>query len=247
MQRTRIRRALYPHCSVRAADAGRRAFVERIERIMIVRRLSIRLAIAMLTFLLGVAVTTLWLVNRSSEQEPRVTIPNDRWVQIFFEMPGLSSKSINEITSEARLPNLRTTLLPDDDMEVRFWVVADEYGRALILRRSANQWTATHLRGMGRNQQLQQYETGAAPKSGWEKVWEKMVGAGILTLPDATEVNCRVGGLDGVRYIVEFNMNRAYRTYMYDNPEYAMCDQAGQMIKVAEIIEEEFGWQIPEI
>jgi hypothetical protein len=42
---------------------------------------------------------------------------------------------------------------------------------------------------------------------------------------------------------VEVSKDRRYRTYMYDNPQYSKCDNAKQMIKIADIIEDEFGWE----
>ena len=204
--------------------------------------LSIRLIAASLAFLIGIAAATLWLTSRSHKQELRVSIPDHRWVHIWFEATGLSTKSIDELSGEAGLAKLRTTLLPGDDLEVRFWVDAAEYGRALIIRRSAGRWSAIRLRGMQRNQNLQKQEIHSAPHSGWEGAWEKLVNAGMLTLPDAAEVQCRVSGLDGIGYIVEVNIDKTYRTYMYDTPQYAKCDQARQVIRIAEIIEEEFGW-----
>lgn len=212
---------------------------------MILRRLSIRVIVAGLTFLLGVGASAAWLTGRAPEESLRVSVPGGRWVHIFFDMRGLSTKSINEATAEANLPSLRTVLLPEDDLEVRFWCVANEYGRALVLRRSHGEWSAIHLRGMGSGQQLQKHEADTPPKSGWEKAWGRLVDAGILTLPDAEEANCRVGGLDGVGYIVELNTNKTYRTYMYDNPDYAKCREAKQMVEIADIMDEEFGWQLP--
>jgi hypothetical protein len=54
-------------------------------------------------------------------------------------------------------------------------------------------------------------------------------------------VGCRVGGRDGMSYVVEINSDRTYRTYMYDNPFYAKCDEAKRMMKIGEIVADEFG------
>jgi hypothetical protein len=212
------------------------------EKQMLIRILSTRIIVAALTFLIGISAATAWLFSRAPEQELRVSIPDERWVHIWFESTSMDTKSINEITSEAGLPNLRTTVLPGDDLEVRVWVDASEYGRAFILRRSAGQWSAIRLRGMLRGQQLQKHEVCAAPRSGWGGAWVRLVDAGILTLPDAAGIQCRAGVLDGVGYVVEVSTDKTYRTYMYDTPLYAKCDEAKQMIKIADIIEEEFGW-----
>jgi hypothetical protein len=86
-----------------------------------------------------------------------------------------------------------------------------------------------------------------SPKSGWNRVWQSLVDAGILTLPDAAEVNCNPRVFDGISYVVESNINMTYRTYMYGNPwyakppEYKRCDEARRMILIGKIIGEEFG------
>ncbi len=214
---------------------------------MLIRTLSTRFIVAALTFLIGISAATAWLFSRSPKQELHVSIPDERWVHIRFESTGMDTKSINEITSEAGLPNLRATVLPGDDMEVRVWVDASEYGRAFILRRAAGQWSAIRLRGMLREQKLQKYAVLSAPRSGWDGAWGRLMNAGILTLPDAAGIQCKAGVLDGIGYIVEVNKDKAYRTYMYDNPQHAKCDEAKQMIKIANIIEEEFGWNGPKI
>jgi hypothetical protein len=210
------------------------------------RNLSIRFIAAILTFLIGIAVTALWLVSRTPKQEFSVSIPHERWVHIYFEMPGLASRSINEITSEARLPNLRAAPLPGGDLEVRAWSGFGEDGKVygVLLRRSAGLWSVIHLYEPGGGKRVQVFEDSqAVSKSDWDKAWRELEGAGILSLPDASEIQCRAGVFDGMSYIIEVNANHSYRTYMYDNPEYAKCVEAGQMIKIAAFIEDEFGWK----
>ncbi|MCP9496800.1 MAG: hypothetical protein MSG64_20375 [Pyrinomonadaceae bacterium MAG19_C2-C3] len=214
-------------------------------------KLTTRFSIALLTFLLGVAAATVLLFKGSlSEKLPqeghianmaqekhelRSMIPNDRWEPIYF-------KFINERTGEANLPRLRTILLPSDDFEIRVWVGFGQNGEdGLILQRSSDQWSAMHLHGVFERYPPDKYqETLTAPKSGWENAWQRLVEAGILTLPDASAVQCSTHVLDGMSYVVEINMNKTYRTYMYDNPNYAKCNEAKQMIEIGEIIAEEF-------
>ena len=210
---------------------------------MIIRKLSTRLLIATCTFLIGISVSA-WLLRPSPKQEFHVSIPDHTWVKIWFELDGLETKSINEITREAELTNLRAGALPGDDVEVRVWVNALRRSRALILRRSAGRWSAIHLRGMLTGQKLEKREVLFAPHSGWEGAWARLVSAGILTLPDAAEAQCSTGVIDGIGYIVEVSKDRTYRTYMYDNPSYSKCDNARQMIKIVGIIEDEFGWEV---
>jgi hypothetical protein len=215
------------------------------------RKLTIRLIVALLTFLLGVTATTVWLVKRQSvvgepqknviavapeKQELSLSIPSDTWEPIFFE-------SINERVSVAKLPNLRTVLLPNNDLEVRIWV---GFGltalEGLVLRRADGQWSATHLEGIHSRLPKSEYQKRLqTPKSGWDASWQRLIDAGILSLPDASEAQCSAGVLDGMSYVVEVNMNKSYRTYMYDNPNYTKCNEAKQMINIGEIIAEEFG------
>ena len=209
---------------------------------MIIRKLSTRLLIAAFTFLIGISVSA-WFLRHSPKEEFQVSIPDHNWVCIWFELTGLETKSINEITREAELPNLRAAALPGDDLELRVWVIAQQQSRALILRRSAGQWSAILLRGILTEQKLEKREILTAPHSGWEGAWARLVNAGILILPDAAETLCSPGIIDGMSYVVEVSKDRTYRTYMYDNPQYSKCDDAKQMIKIADIIEDEFGWQ----
>ena len=207
---------------------------------MIIRKLSTRLIIASFTFLLGISASA-WLLRQ--KQDFQVSIPEHNWVKIWFELTGLETKSINEVTREAELSNLRTAALPGDDLEARVWVHAQQHSRALILKRSAGRWSAILLRGMLTEQKLEKREILSAPRSGWEGAWARLVSAGILILPDAAEIQCSTGILDGTSYVVEVSKDRTYRTYMYDNPDYAKCDDAKQMIKILDIIEDEFGWE----
>ena len=209
---------------------------------MIIRKLSTRLLIAAFTFIIGISLSA-WLLRHSHGQEFRVSIPDHRWVHFWFEVTGLETKSLNEITHEAELPNLRAAALPGDDIEARVWVLGQQRSRGLILRRTAGRWSAIHLRGILTGQKLEKREILTAPHSGWEGAWARLVSAGILILPDAAEIQCRAGILDGMGYVVELSKDRTYRTYMYDNPQYANCDDAKQMIKIADIIQDEFGWE----
>ena len=213
--------------------------------------LTIRLIVALLTFLLGIAATAMWLTNRSpvenvaqekasapvaqEKQELRLAVPDNPWVPIFFE-------SINERAGVAKLPKLRTAILPKDGLEVRVWA---GFGltalEGFVLKRIDGQWSATQLAGIHPRLPRSEYQKKLqTPKSGWDACWRRLVEAGMLTLPDASEVRCNAGVLDGLSYIVEFNVNKTYRTYMYDNPDYAQCREAKQMLGIVKIIGEEF-------
>jgi hypothetical protein len=216
-------------------------------------RFTFKLAVALLTFLVGITVAAFWLIKRPSvgdvsqgndavpvaqeKKELRLSIPADGWEPIFF-------KSINERAGVAGLPSLRAVRLPEDDLEVRVWA---GFGlttlRGLVLKRTSGQWSATRLEGIHGGLPKNEYrKIMPSPRSGWDVAWRRVVGAGILTLPDASEGKCNAGINDGMSYVIEINKDSEYRTYMYDNPDYAKCDEAKQMLRVVDILDEEFKW-----
>ncbi len=176
--------------------------------------------------------------------EPRVEevvsdIPKAFWEKIFFE-------GINERTDEARIKSLRKTSLAKDDLEVRVWM---GFGltklEGFILKRINKNWSAVRIMAdydskkfINRNIKLNE------PKSGWEKTWQKLIDAEILTLPDAKSINCNAGATDGFSYVVELKKGNNYRTYMYENPNpnsTNKCREANQILEIDKIIVQEFG------
>lgn len=211
-------------------------------------KITTRFALTLLTLVLGIAVAIAFLLgskglpqqtgdhDRITQESQRlhIIIPNDRWEPFFFE-------SLTEHTREVNLLNLRKIVLPNDDLEVRVWYDSLPFTLdGVILKRSGDQWSAACLHG-GKYPHFQiQQKAIVAPKSGWNAVWETLIQAGILTLPDASELHCKPDALDGIGYVVETNVNRVYRTYRYSNPQLAGCDEAKQMIEIAKIIADEF-------
>jgi hypothetical protein len=186
-------------------------------------------------------------VAQSPKSEPvkfqqgkfKLIVPNARWEPIFFQ-------PINERANLANLSTLRVAL-PKDDLELRIW---NGFGltalEGFVLRRKSGQWTAIHLDGIRSKLPKQQYQRRLpAPKSGWDECWRRLVEMGIFTLPDAAEIECSGLMHDGMSYVVEINHEFTYRTYMYDNPSYAKCEQAQRMISIANFIAEQF--DVPEM
>lgn len=203
----------------------------------------------LLAFLVGVAVTFACDFHGKEVSQPKNAAPADQpaqgltleipdapWEPAFFE--GLERR-----TKKNELSSLRKTVLPDNDFEVRFWSDRLEVISGVIIRRSGKEWSATYLgQRYAHEPSLVQQESLGAPKSGWEVAWKKLTDAGILTLPDGS-VNCKAGALDGISYVVETNVNRKYRTYMYSNPQLANCSEAKRFLLIEAILSEEF--QIP--
>lgn len=204
------------------------------------RKLSTRLIIALLTFLLGIAATTAWYLNQSSDnQGVRLILPKAHWEPIFFE-------AINPVAKLSGQSDLREVSLPEGNLEIRtWWGFGLSPLEGITIKRIDGRWSAIHVKAdnyyapnkAARNELR-------PPKSGWETCWKRLVDGGILTLPDASEIQCDALVLDGISYVVEINTNRTYRTYRYGNPQFAKCDEAEQMIKIVEIIREEFRMRI---
>lgn len=173
-------------------------------------------------------------------REFRLDIPENLWEPLFF-------KEINERAKLSNLKSLRAGALPDGDVEFRLWhgfgLTALE---GFVLKSTAGQWSAVHLDGIrpGRAPTDLQKQL-PTPKSGWDVCWQRLEKAGLLTLPDAFAISCNALINDGMSYVVEFNRAGLYRTYLYDNPNYAKCKEAKQMVQIAKIVAEEFG--LPEM
>jgi hypothetical protein len=197
-------------------------------------KFTIRVAVGLLAFLLGVSAT---LIHLHYKRHLHVVIP------VEWERHGLHV--LDERAGETKLPKLRAVLLPAGDLEVRVWIGFGINGEdGLILQRSGGRWSALHLHGMFERYPPEKYQETfilAAPKSGWERAWQRLVGAGILVLPDEGSLQCGPVMADGIRYAVEVNTDDAYRLYSYGNPQYARCGEARQTMEIGRIISEEFG------
>lgn len=166
--------------------------------------------------------------------EFRLLVPQAAWEPIFFE-------AINKRAAIANLPTLRAEPLPKDDLEVRVWI---GFGLTPLtgfdLKRSAGQWSGTYLAAISPRLPSDRYQRVLSPKSGWESLWRRLTAAGILSLPDAEMINCSGAALDGVCYVVETKLENTYRTYLYDNPQYARCSEAKKIIEIGNILYDEF-------
>jgi hypothetical protein len=168
----------------------------------------------------------------------RAVVPKSVWEPVFFQ-------AIDKRASAARVPSLRRAL-PKGDLELRLW---NGFGltqlQGFVLRRSSGQWSAIQLSVRSKPPRQEYEKQLPAPKSGWNECWRKLMEIGVLSLPDASEINWSAGVLDGLSYVVEINYENTYRTYLYDNPSYAECEQAKKMIEIGNTIAEEFN--VPEM
>ena len=173
-----------------------------------------------------------------SQQIPRLELPDADWEPLFFEALAKRIKQVN-------LPSLRTVPLRKNDLEVRFWYDGrPDVINGFVIRRLGDQWSAIGVRQTReRHSSSAKEETLGTPKSGWEAAWKRFVDAGILTLPDASKVNCHGEVLDGGGFVVETSAMGIYRTYRYANPQLARCDEAKRILLIEEIFADEFGFK----
>lgn len=203
---------------------------------MSIRKLPLKFLVAIVTFAIGILVTMLWVVPRFpvKEQTLQLEIPDAPWEAAFFAQLEQRTKAVN-------LPGLRTVVLPERDLEVRFWYDRFEIINGVVIRRTGQHWSAywiyqdeDHLPSSA------QMATLHSPKSGWDSFWKNLLETGILTLPDSPRAHCHNEALDGIGYIVETNVDRKYRTYRYGNPQWMKCSEAKQMIELEKMIADEF-------
>jgi hypothetical protein len=175
-------------------------------------------------------------ITLAQEKEKlRLVIPDATWEPIYFA-------HINEGAKAAKLPKLRAAVLPEGEMEIRIW---RGFGlgelEGFIFRRS-KEWSAFYLRGVDpRMSRMKPQRVSLIPKSGWDIFWGRLTAEGVLSLPDASELRDYKHGIkDGVSYAVEINMNRRYRTYHYSNPEDQEHGEAKHMVRINDILAEEF-------
>ncbi len=165
---------------------------------------------------------------------------NLTWEDIYFE-------EIIKREKASKLGRLKSKSFLKDNLEVRIW---SGFGLSLlkgfVLKRTAGEWTAEDLdwevfeNRKGKRVIKQVDRKLDVPKSGWDAAWQRLVDAGILTLPDAEEINCSSVSPDGTSFVVEYKLKNTYRTYLYDNPNPAKCDEAKRMLEISKIIAEEF-------
>lgn len=184
-------------------------------------------------------LTLVLLPFLQTPQSFKIILPKSDWEKIYFE-------AINERARIAELQSLRAAL-PKDDVELRLWhgfgLTALE---GFVLRRRGGEWSAVHLDGIYGGLPKREYQKQLSePKSGWDAFWRRLVEMEIATLPDAEEIGCTAGVLDGMSYVVELNHDLTYRTYLYDNPKYTKCEQAKKMIHIGNFIATEFS--VPEM
>ena len=107
------------------------------------------------------------------------------------------------------------------------------------LRLDGSRWTGPYL--MDNYQQTNAVTVyDLSPKSGWDKLWSRLVQLDLLTLPDSSMLNGERRLFDGVSYVVEINRDGGYRTCQYGNPQEQTWPEAKEIISMAQTLHDEF-------
>ena len=182
-------------------------------------------------------IILLLVIFLSSCFQPTLIIPDATKDEIF-------TNGLNPITDKFELSKLRESYFSGDNFEVRVWVTGFDID-GFILRRFNKTWLAIAIKEIDCKKfgypKDKIYKLGkfnlSNPKSGWKNTWQKLAEAGILDLPGSDDVSY----IDGMSYIVETNQNGKYRIYFYSNPDLQKTEEAERMMKIGEIIADEFG------
>lgn len=155
-------------------------------------------------------------------------VVQDEW---YFDF---HTKWLAEPRALYELPDLHAKALPTGDVEVRVWALPAFYPASVfILKRIHGHWKAALLGPFAidiQNTQPYQSHLGIS----WEAVWSRLLAEGLLTLPEGSCIKENGGGIDGIGYVVEINLNGVYRVYGYSNPQYyPAIQEPKQMMKIA--------------
>lgn len=191
------------------------------------------------TFLLSIVLISSCFQSPKQNLKPKTLIIHNVHSDDIF------NRLVNPLTDKYELPKLRNVRVSGNDLEVRVWVTGSDID-GFILKRSENTWSAIALKEMNCNEvsyypKNKIYQLGkinlTEPESGWENAWKRLTEAGILDLPNSNEI----GTIDGISYIVETNLNETYRIYEYSDPQNHKTEEDKRMMRIGEIIAEEFG------
>ena len=149
------------------------------------------------------------------------------------------SQETDRVARLAGLRKLSDSDLGKDDVEVRVWFGFGLFPlEGVVLSRSDDLWSGVHLKADNyyKPKKVSRNEL-PAPKSGWEAAWQQLVNAGVLTLPDGTDLPYP----DAQGYEVQVKSGTSYRSYRYVAPEYSDLPDAKHMLEIGNIISNEFG------
>jgi hypothetical protein len=176
-------------------------------------------------------------ITQPTLQKPKVIIPQR-------SEPVSLEKAVNWGAKQGGLETLREVFLANGDFEVRFWKSQQPTGLSgFVFRKRGEKYSAYNVDKILFDEKQKLGKAYINPQSDWETVVRKLNEAEIFTLSDSSELKNYKGNniTDGFSYIVEINKDEVYRIYEYRNPDRAENPEAKQIVKIGNIIAEEFG------
>jgi hypothetical protein len=151
------------------------------------------------------------------------------------------SQDTDRVAALAGLKSLSSSNLANQDVEIRVWFGFGLFPlEGFVIKRSNGQWSAIHLKA-DRHYEPKKVSRKELPppRSGWEACWQQLADAGITLLPDGTDPpDPDVEGFE-----VQVRAGDSYRSYHYVGPEYSKLPAAKQMLRIGDIVSNEFGLQ----
>lgn len=158
-------------------------------------------------------------------------------------------KFIKDTSKYHKLLTLKDKNPQGEDFEARVWRFSafNDKNLTFTLKRANENWSAnlvqTTIAEKYRSElnPPKKYFTRELekPKSGWENLWQKLIDAQILTLPNGRGIGNEPFP-DSWSFVVETKVGGRYRVFEYFGPELFKNNEAQQMTKIINIISEEF-------
>lgn len=163
-------------------------------------------------------------------------------------------ESIKKNSKSFRLSVLADDNLAKDDLEVRIWRFAafGERNIVLALKRIDGNWSADLRQRTIAEKNLSKKNPPTKfsrkslekPNSDWEKLWQEITDAEILTLFSNNEAEY-TPCLDCWLFVIETKTNENYRIYGYHAPEVNNnSHESRQIVKIINIISDEFNLNV---
>lgn len=159
-------------------------------------------------------------------------------------------EGMKESSKQFGVSILENQNLSNEDLEIRLWkfTTFGERDSVFILEKVKGKWVATQVEGSIAKKDI--YKTNppikfsrknlGKPKRSWETLWQELVDAEILTLPDGDEVGNEVCD-DCWACVIETKVEGNYRVYDYHAPEaFKENRESQQIVKIINLISDEF-------
>lgn len=127
----------------------------------------------------------------------------------------------------------------EQDIEVRVWLTYEvESIKRIIIKKKSGKWSAKYL--STKNKRTKEVNLGN-PKSGWELFWKHLEEQKISSNLDDSLVGAVEPFEESEEVIIESFVEGLYRHYSYNAPRFSENDEGKRVVKILEIISNEFG------